>query len=345
MIDRSTALALLAGLALLAPLLVLAGWKLAQLVEQPPVLSSLSDGRTGKLRFISYSAQWWELAEGSFRRNRVNVSAELRLPDKIALPVPGVVLLHGSDGLNELQQRYARMLLHAGMAVFLIDSFTARGAHDTVRDPGAVTAYSMLIDAYQALHLLQTHPAVDGRRIAVVGWSKGGMVADWASRVRYRRLLSPRGAAFAAHAAFYPWCGEQHVPVQLTGAPLLYLLGAQDDWTGAQPCLDYVRRIREAGYTVHLSIYPHAEHGFDYPGRFRRYLGDAQSWANCSYTWGEASFLVHASGELLPWSQFDQYVRRCTRRGAHVGSNVIARDMSAGDLSAFLTASLAVPSR
>jgi dienelactone hydrolase len=345
MIDRSTRLVLLAGLALLAPVLLLAGWKLARPVEQLPAQGSLADGHTGKLRFTSYNAQWWQLAEGSFRKNPVDVSGELLLPGKFAQRVPAVILLHGSDGLSELQHRYARLLLRSGMAVLLIDSFTARGVHDTVRDPNSVTPYSMLIDAYQALHLLQTHPAVDSQRIALVGWSKGGMVADWASRVRYQRLLSPEGPVFAAHAAFYPWCGEQHMPVQLTGAPLLYLIGARDDWTGVQPCVDYVRRVREAGYRVELSLYPHAEHGFDYPGRFRRYLAAAQSWADCSYTWGETGFRVAASGEVHPWSEFDHYVGRCTRAGAHVGSNVIARDRSARQLRAFLSASLATSAR
>jgi dienelactone hydrolase len=231
------------------------------------------------------------------------------------------------------------------VAAFVIDSFTARGVDDTVHDPSTVTPYSMLIDAYAALTLLQTHPAIDAGRIAVVGWSKGGMVADWASRVRYRTILSPREPGFAAHVAFYPWCGEQHVPVRLTGAPLLYLVGARDDWTGAQPCIDYVRRVREAGFQVQLSIYQHAEHGFDYPGRFRRYLGDAAGWANCNYIWGETGFRVVSSGEMLPWSQYAHYVERCTLRGAHVGSNVIARKRAARDLQAFLSRALALPGR
>jgi dienelactone hydrolase len=341
MITRSQYYVLLAGLAVLGPMLFLAGWKLAYGVGQPPLANSLADGRIGKLRFTSYSAEWWELPAGAFRKHPVDVPAELLLPAKAAsVRVPAVILLHGSDGLNRLQYRYADAFLRWGMAVLVIDSFSARGVHDTLHDPGSVTPYSMLLDAYQALALLQTHPGIDAKRIALVGWSKGGMVADWATRVRYQSMISPRSAVFAAHAAFYPWCGEQHLPIQVTGAPLLYLVGAKDDWTGAQPCMDYVERLRAAGAPVKLSIYPHAEHGFDYPGRFRRYLGNAVSWANCNYIWGEASFQVVSSGETLPWSQYERYLAKCTGLGAHVGSNVVARAQSLTDLRVFLVEAL-----
>jgi dienelactone hydrolase len=342
MINRAECLVLTAGLAVLTPMLLLAGWKLVQPEEQSPLVSSLADGRAGKLRFASYSAQWWDLPAGTFRRHPVQVHGDLLLPGKGAVPAPAAILLHGSDGLTAHQYRYAKTFLAWGMAVFLVDSFTARGVGDTLDDPNAVTPYSMLIDAYQALVLLQAHPAVDAKRIAVIGWSKGGMVADWASRARYRAMLQHE-AEFAAHVAFYPWCGEQHLPVQLTGAPLLYLVGARDDWTGAQPCIDYVGRVRQAGYRARLAVYRHAEHGFDYPGRFRRYLGDAVSWADCNYVWGEAGFRVVSSGATLPWTQYPRYLRGCTSPGAHVGSNALAKNQAAKEVRAFLFAHLALP--
>jgi dienelactone hydrolase len=249
--------------------------------------------------------------------------------------------MHGSDGVTRHQYAVARSLLALGMAVFVVDSFTTRGVDNTIGDQGAVTPYSMLIDAYQALALLRTHPRVDGGRVALVGWSKGGMVADWASRERYRAQLGGDGPAFTAHVAFYPWCGEQHLPVRLTGAPLLYLVGARDDWTGSAPCIDYVERVRQAGFPARLVLYPEAEHGFDFPGRFRRYLSSAVSWAGCNYIWGESHFRVVASGDELPWSEFPRYIERCSSPGAHVGSNAIARRDAERVLREFLADALA----
>ena len=330
----------IAGAAVLGALVVAAGWRLANGAPEPPLVESLHDGRAGKLRFTSYNAEWSDFGNGDYRRSRVEVTAELLLPGESVGRGPAAIMLHGSDGITAHHRWYAQSFLRRGMAVLLIDSFTGRGVDNTVADQRAVTAYSMLIDAYRALALLQTHPRIDATRIAVVGWSKGGMVADWASRTRYRLMLAPDSPPFSAHAAFYPWCGEQHVPVKLTGAPLLFLVGERDDWTGAAPCVDYANRVREAGYPVKLIVYRDAEHAFDYAGRFRQYLG-AESWAACSYIAGDTHFRVVASGELLAWSRFQEYLQRCTRSGAHVGSNTIAAEQAQGDLNRFLLETLA----
>jgi hypothetical protein len=75
---------------------------------------------------------------------------------------------------------------------------------------------------------------------------EGGMVADWAalnaagrySRARWPAVRRPRRSTRGAGAAR---------AVQLTGAPLLLLVGERDDWTGAAPCVDHVKRVRAAG--------------------------------------------------------------------------------------------------
>jgi dienelactone hydrolase len=328
------------ALVVLAMLAALASWKLVRDAPTRAPVDSLADGASGPLRFTSYSAKWSDLAPGAFLRAPVNVAAELLLPQRAHGRVPAVVLLHGSDGLTDHQKRYARALADLGLAVLVVDSFGARGVDDTIDELTAVTPYSMLIDAYRALALLQTHPAVDPARIALVGWSKGGMVADWASRVRYRELLAPGTPPFAAYVAFYPWCGEQHAPVRLTGGPMLYLIGANDDWTGTAPCTDYVQRVREAGYDARIVFYPDAEHGFDYPGRFRRYLSRAESWARCNYIAGDAEFRIVANGTAVPWTRYADYIASCTDTGAHVGSNAHARQAAARDLREFLFAAL-----
>jgi dienelactone hydrolase len=341
MTARVDRLLLTAGAAVVAALLFAAGWKLVHGASDPPLVESLRDGRAGKLRFASFNAEWSDLASGAFRRTPVEVQAELLLPKQDARRSPAVVVLHGSDGITPHYRRYAQSFVQRGMAVLLIDSFTTRGVGDTIGDHRAVTPYSMLIDAYRGLALLQTHPHVDAARIAVVGWSKGGMVADWAARERYRTLLAPDGLPFAAHAAFYPWCGEQHAPVQLTGAPLLLLVGERDDWTGAAPCVDHVNRVRAAGYPAKLVVYAGAEHAFDYAGRFRQYLGHAESWAACNYIAGDTHFRVVASGKLLPWSQFPEYLRSCTSAGAHIGANAIAGRQAWVELHRFLLETVA----
>lgn len=325
-----------------------------------PVVAALADGRTGVFRFESYNAEWFDIPDGGYRAKPVLVEARLRLPreaagqpierradrplDKPAGRLPAIILLHGSGGLSTHEQDYAERFEEAGYATLVMDSFAARGVQDTVATPAAVTPWSMLVDAYRALALLQSHPRIDPARIALVGWSKGGMVADWASRMRYRKALHPEAQpGFAGHVAFYPWCGEQQVPVALTGAPMLYLVGQNDDWTGAEPCRDYAARAVAAGFPVRLHVFAGADHGFDHRGRFRRALPQAESWAGCNYLWSPAHFTIVATGKALPWEQFPAHVAECARRGAHAGSNIDARRTALRLLDAFLTEMRANP--
>jgi acetyl esterase/lipase len=61
----------------------------------------------------------------------------------------------------------------------------------------------MIGDAYRALELVATHPRIDPGWIAVMGFSKGGIVALYSALTRFQRLHGPAGARFAHHIAFH----------------------------------------------------------------------------------------------------------------------------------------------
>jgi len=319
-------------------LVALAAWHATrQSATTAPVVDSLANGENGRVSFASRSADWRDFASSGPLGVAAVVTGRLVLPDNAAAPVPAAILLHGSDGPSEHQRRYAAVLADWGMASFLIDSFGPRGVKSTIGNQEAVSPYSMLTDAYAALALLATHPRIDPKRIVLIGWSKGGQVADWASRERYRRRLPKTNLRFAAHVAFYPWCGQQDFRIDLTGAPLLYLLGERDDWSGAQPCVDYVERLTKAGYRARAIVYANAEHGFDYSGQSRTHLAQAASWKDCVYFARNRGFVVARSGSFERWSRLDRYLRDCAETGAHVGTNASARDRALADLGEFLT--------
>jgi len=85
----------------------------------------------------------------------------------------------------------------------------------------------------------------------LLGWSHGGSttLAAWA--------VAPPGAISAA-IAFYPGCLGAPEPGG-RAAPMLMLLGGDDDWTAPQPC--EALAARHAEVTRHT--YPGARHGFD----------------------------------------------------------------------------------
>jgi len=315
---------LLAGGLVLGILALEAGPGIGVLLSRP-VVASLADGRAGKMRLASDAA-----------KGRPLIAAELILPAPTPGRAPAAILLHGSDGVGAHQYRYARLLAKWGFAVLVLDSFGPRGVASTVGDQDAVPAQAMVADAYAALRLLVTHPRVDPERIVLIGWSKGGIAAMWAARRLFQRRLAPEGPRFAAHVAFYPWCGSQEAQIRQTGAPMLLLLGARDDWTGAASCVEYARRLRAAGTPAQAIVYPEAEHGFDYEGRFRSYVPAAHGYGACEYFSREAGFVVARTGRFERWAALPRYLRACRVQGAHVGTNTAARTRAAKDLHEFL---------
>lgn len=323
------------GVALLAGVLVL-GEQMLSTATFADRAKNLDVAVTEKVRFQSFDTDRRAIAREAYRTVPIEISGDLILPDAGGR-LPLAILMHGSDGLSEHQYRYAKALRDRGIGTLVIDSFGPRGVDNTIGEQDRVPAYSMLVDAYEALKLLARHPRIDPERIAVVGWSKGGTVADWASREWYRARLSEGDLRFAAHVAFYPWCGEQPARIELTGAPLLYLVGELDDWTGSETCFDYAGRVNRAGYEADIVVYEGAQHGFDYAGSFRTYLDQAENWSRCAYLFRDEGFVTRASGAFMDWSQYGDYRAACTGRGAHLASHAKARDRSLVRLFDFLS--------
>jgi dienelactone hydrolase len=204
------------------------------------------------------------------------ITGALCLPLQREARVPAVALLHGGGGIGGNAVRWARILNGIGVAVFLIDSYTGRGIPAHHR-PDYADGRTMIVDAYRGLALLAQHPTIDPTRIAVMGFSKGGEAALYASLMRFQRLHAPPGLAFAAYVAFYPPCWIIfRDDEQVSDRPIRLLHGTADDWTPMAPCSEYVVRLQRQGKDVQLLAYPGAPHGFDMPWpcqRFPAYRG------------------------------------------------------------------------
>ncbi len=108
-------------------------------------------------------------------------------------PAPAVLLLHGFTGSRDEKEitgtgegvfsRTARLLAEAGYASLRIDF---RGSGDSTGGMSwAETTYSTQIaDACAAIDLLAAREDVDAARLAVLGWSQGGLVAMHAAAAR-----------------------------------------------------------------------------------------------------------------------------------------------------------------
>lgn len=99
-------------------------------------------------------------------------------------PAPVVLLLHGFTGTRDelpvkdtdegVFARTARLLAEAGYASLRIDF---RGSGDSDGAWEDTTFSGQTADAVAAIDWLSENDAVDGERIAVLGWSQGGLVA------------------------------------------------------------------------------------------------------------------------------------------------------------------------
>ena len=187
---------------------------------------------------------------------------------KFQAPYPAVILLHSSWGLSSQESFYANELNNMGIATYVIDSFTPRGVAKTSVDQSLVSGASMIQDAYQVLDYLQGVPEIIEERVAVMGFSKGGIVAFYSAFDEIKRAVNINSnASFAAHIAYYPWCGIRLKNMQVTGAPILIQGGSKDIITPVDKCSQLVREEFSESDQASVLVKTHigARHAFDHP--------------------------------------------------------------------------------
>ena len=153
-----------------------------------------------------------------------------------------------------------------GIAAFVFDSNKARNI-GTDKDPTLSVSDAMrTCDAFGALKTLHNHPKIDKDRIAVVGFSRGGLISIFSASEKIKQSFPDIQPSFAAHIAVYPVCHVQLEDPDFTRAPILLLLGEKDNITPAQICIDYFPTIEKKGYPIETVIYKGAYHGFTSSG-------------------------------------------------------------------------------
>ena len=185
-------------------------------------------------------------------------------------PFAAVVYLHGCNGLSKnARDRVAKLMTGWGYVSLAVDSFTTRG----IKESCDQLLPSGQADALGALHYLSKLAFVDPHRIAVIGSSRGGIIAlQVASSHPVDLFAVPDELKFKAAVAYYPLCGV--ATDQLT-IPTIILIGELDDWTPAKDCERWMERRAGKGAPVKLVIYPGAYHAFDFQnlGDGRRLFG------------------------------------------------------------------------
>jgi dienelactone hydrolase len=262
----------------------------------------------------------------------VTVSGQLRIAQGSGR-LPIVVLVHGSGGMGANIELWTNELGDLGISTFAIDGFTGRGLTQVSTDQAQLGRLNLIVDAYRALEILAKHPRGDASRIALMGFSRGGQAALFASLTRFHRTWNASGAAFAAYVPFYPDCMTTYLAdTDVADRPIRIHHGTPDDYNPVAPCKRYVERLRAAGRDAQLTEYPNAQHAFD------GLLLPATLVAKNSQTVRRCVIREESGGRLVNAATGNvfSYADACVERDPHVGYDPVATRAAVQSVREFL---------
>jgi len=267
----------------------------------------------------------------------VLLGGELRLPLGTTGPVPAVILVHGSGGIGSGPDMWAHILNEAGIAAFILDSFSGRNIVSTVEDQDQLNSLSMTLDAYRALDVLAAHPRIRPDRIAVWGFSKGAVPAVYSAVERFRSSFGGTNR-FAAHVGFYTPCNIAYDgDEKMAAVPIRLYHGSSDDYVNPAACRALVARLKTAGVDIALTEYVDSQHSFDTPTLPPLVaVPKAQSTRNCQLKEGPNGTLLDAATS----QPYELKTASCVAIGAHVGHNAQTTEAVRADVMTFLKATL-----
>lgn len=314
-------------------------------------LDDLAGSQVGRIEYASITppSRWEYVREFKKNTTAAVVWGDLVMPKTINGKVGAVVLMHGSIGVTPAEYSvWVKELNEAGYAAFVVDSFKPRSIAETDTNQSQLDIAAGIADAYFALKLLATHPQIDSKRIALMGFSRGGQVTFESYWDDARRPIIKDDLKFAAHIPVYP--GGCTIRTRLdrgntNHVPMLALLGGKDiGHGGVENCTDLYKDVNEkSGANVKWKIYPNAYHAFD---GFAKWHMDpkAESTKDCSLEvfvdpkragLGEArNFKTGAA--INGWDEWKVARKACAGKGRADGGDESVRREAVRDVLEFL---------
>jgi dienelactone hydrolase len=279
-----------------------------------------------------------QFLSGDANGKPVTVAGEFRIAQGTGR-LPVVVLMHGSSGVGATMEAWVHQFNAMGISTFVIDGFSGRGLTAVGPNQALLGRLNFILDIYRSLDILAKHPRVDPERIVLMGFSRGGQAALYASLARFNKLWNKSGVEFAGYIPFYPDCSTIYATdTEVAARPIRIFHGTPDDYNPVASCKAYVARLQDAKRDVVLSEYPDSAHGFD-----AGLLGNntvtvstnAQTARHCHIREGEGGVLMNADTQA-PFG----YKDACIELNPHVGGNPATAEAARKAVSEFLQALL-----
>jgi len=271
---------------------------------------------------------------GDANGKAVTVAGEFRIAQGTGR-LPVVVLMHGSSGVGATTEAWVHSFNTMGISTFVIDGFSGRGLTAVGPNQALLGRLNLILDIYRSLDILAKHPRVDPERIVLMGFSRGGQAALYASLDRFNKLWNKSGVQFAGYIPFYPDCSTSYATdTEVAARPIRIFHGTPDDYNPVASCKAYVARLQAAKRDVALTEYPDSAHGFD-----AGLLGlatvavsaNAQTARNCHIKEGEGGVLINADTQA-PFG----YKDACIELNPHVGGNPATAEAARKAVTDFL---------
>ena len=298
-----------------------------------------------KIEYISYNAETYnDVLTGKFTSaKKVTLHGDLYIPTKDG-KYPVILLQHGSGTISETYGDWYNdlvpVLIKNGFGVFVNDSYHGRGMGNSSADQSKLSGTARVLDAFYALNELSKHPNVVPTKIGITGYSFGGFVSHMTANKNLIDALKLKNT-FASHLPVYPTCQAYFKEINLTGKPMLFLLGEKDDWTPAKYCVEYVENLKKNGINANYKIYSGARHGFI--NTENKTYSDAWKLTECGsgyinkdgfYNWGGKEH----KGE---WSEMTTYLgKTCASKGVTLGGSKEDRQNTINDTLIFFKKTL-----
>jgi dienelactone hydrolase len=185
-------------------------------------------------------------------------TAHMNIP-KGAGPFPCAILCHGSEGMLledphwELMDSLARQgIASVEFHRFIYDSSLIGNKNGTTDLKTSIDQFQVPLEAeiiyvFRFAQLMESHPRIDKKRIGFIGWSRGATVALECTLPKNIDLFYPNfQPAFCVNFDILPLIQTKNIPV----APLLFLHGANDDYTPVSCLMDYINFLLDEQHTV-----------------------------------------------------------------------------------------------
>jgi dienelactone hydrolase len=269
---------------------------------------------------------------GDSEAKATEIGGVLRLPaGNGRLPV--VVLMHGSGGMGSNIELWQREFNSIGVATFAIDAFTGRGLISTSTNQALLGRLNFILDIFRGLDVLAKHPRIDPQRVILMGFSRGGQAALYASLTRFHKMWNKSGIEFAAYVPFYPDCATTFIGDTDVDKPIRIFGGTPDDYNPIARCKTYAERLKAAGRDVVITEYPNAQHAFDSPTMPTTPIlsEKSQSVRHCTIREEQGGILISVSS-----GQPFTYKDACVEYGPHLGHDPEATRQAKEAVTAFV---------